>query len=180
MKTLTFALAALMITFAAPSALQANGKNEAPAKKDIVSVALEAGSFKTLATALTEAGLVDALQGDGPFTVFAPTDAAFAKLPEGTLEKLLSDREALKEVLLYHVVKGNVSSKEVVKLDKATTLAGKDVRIAIQGGKVMINSSEVTTADVAASNGVIHVIDEVLIPSAKKSEKTMSSKGGCN
>ncbi|MDT8323034.1 MAG: fasciclin domain-containing protein [Bacteroidota bacterium] len=169
-----------MLTFTAPSALQANGKSEAPSKKDIVSVALEAGSFKTLATALTEAGLVSALQGEGPFTVFAPTDAAFAKLPAGTLEKLLADKEALKEILLYHVVKGNVSSSQVVKLDKATTLAGKDVRIAIKGGKVMINSSEVTTADVSASNGVIHVIDEVLIPSSAKAAKSMSSKGGCN
>lgn len=180
MKTITFALAALMLTFTAPTALQADGKNESPAKKDIVSVALEAGSFKTLATALTEAGLVGALQGDGPFTVFAPTDAAFAKLPEGTLESLLKDKDALKEILLYHVVKGNVSSKQVVKLDKATTLAGKDVHIAIRDGRVMINSSEVTTADVPASNGVIHVIDEVLIPSSAKSSKAMSSKGSCN
>ncbi len=178
MKKLTFILSALLITFAMQSTLQATGNNEAPAKKDIVSVAVEAGSFKTLATALTEAGLVDALQGDGPFTVFAPTDEAFAKLPAGTLESLLADKEALKEILLYHVVKGNVSSSQVVKLDRATTLSGQNVNITIVNGKVMINSSEVTTADVAASNGVIHVIDQVLIPT--KMSEAKSSKGSCN
>jgi uncharacterized surface protein with fasciclin (FAS1) repeats len=178
MKKLTFLLPLFLVTFALQTPLQAGGVSESPAKKDIVSVAVNAGTFKTLATALTEAGLIDALQGAGPFTVFAPTDAAFAKLPEGTLESLLADKEALKEILLYHVVSGNVSSSQVVKLDHATTLAGKNVNIAIKNGKVMINSSEVTTADVAASNGVIHVIDEVLIPT--KVSEAKSSKGSCN
>jgi uncharacterized surface protein with fasciclin (FAS1) repeats len=137
-------------------------------KKDIVTVAVEAGSFKTLATALTEAGLVETLKGEGPFTVFAPTDEAFAKLPKGTLEGLLKDKEALKKVLLYHVVSGNVSSKEVVKLDKAKTVGGQDVMIKVKDGKVYVNKSLVTTADVQASNGVIHIIDTVLIPKDDK------------
>jgi len=136
--------------------------------KDIVTVAVEAGSFKKLATALTEAGLVETLQGKGPFTVFAPTDEAFAKLPKGTLEGLLKDKEALKKVLLYHVVSGNVSSKDVVKLDKAKTVGGQDVMIKVKDGKVYINKSLVTTADVQASNGVIHIIDTVLIPKEDK------------
>ena len=133
-------------------------------KKDIVSIALEAGSFNTLATALTEANLVETLKGDGPFTVFAPTDEAFAKLPEGTVESLLKDKEALTNILLYHVVKGNVTSNEVVKLDAANTLAKSDVMINVKDGKVFINDSQVTKADVKASNGVIHIIDTVLIP----------------
>lgn len=137
-------------------------------KKDIVTVAVEAGSFKKLATALTEAGLVETLKGEGPFTVFAPTDEAFAKLPKGTLEGLLKDKEALKKVLLYHVVSGNVSSKEVVKLDKAKTVGGQDVMIKVKDGKVYVNKSLVTTADVQASNGVIHIIDTVLIPKDDK------------
>lgn len=137
-------------------------------KKDIVTVAVEAESFKTLATALTEAGLVETLKGDGPFTVFAPTDEAFAKLPKGTLEGLLKDKEALKKVLLYHVVSGNVSSKDVVKLNKAKTVGGQDVMIKVKDGKVYINKSVVTTADVQASNGVIHIIDTVLIPKEDK------------
>lgn len=137
-------------------------------KKDIVTVAVEAGSFKTLATALTEAGLVETLKGAGPFTVFAPTDEAFAKLPKGTLEGLLKDKEALKKVLLYHVVSGNVSSKDVVKLDKAKTVGGQDVMIKVKDGKVYVNKSQVTTADVQASNGVIHIIDTVLIPKEDK------------
>ena len=137
------------------------------AKKDIVTIAVEAGSFKTLATALTEAGLVEALQGDGPFTVFAPTDEAFAKLPKGTLDNLLKDKEALKKVLLYHVVSGKVTSSQVVSLDKATTLAEADVKIKTYGDNVMINNSKVVTADIEASNGIIHVIDKVLLPPTK-------------
>jgi len=136
-------------------------------KKDIITIAVEAGSFNTLATALTEAGLVETLQGEGPFTVFAPTDDAFAKLPEGTVGALLKDKEALTKILLYHVVSGNVTSGEVVKLSSATTLAEKDVQIKVEDGKVFINNSQVTTADVMASNGVIHIIDTVLIPESK-------------
>ena len=99
-----------------------------------------------------------------PFTVFAPTDEAFAKLPKGTLESLLKDKEALKKILLYHVVSGKVMASDVVKLKSAKTLEGEDVKIKINDGNVMINNSKVTTADVEASNGVIHVIDTVLIP----------------
>ncbi len=135
------------------------------AKMDIVETAVAAGSFNTLATALTEAGLVDALKGDGPFTVFAPTDEAFAKLPKGTLDNLLKDKEQLKKVLLYHVVSGNVTSDAVVKLNKAETLMGNNVMVKVEDGNVMIDNSKVVKADIKTSNGVIHVIDTVLIPS---------------
>ena len=137
------------------------------AKNDIVQTAISAGNFTTLATALTEAGLVDALKGEGPFTVFAPTDEAFKNLPEGALDNLLKDKEALKNVLLYHVVSGNVSSAQVVDLDKATTLNGSDLKIKTENGKVMINDADVIGADVEASNGIIHVIDKVLLPPTK-------------
>ena len=133
-------------------------------KKDIVTIAVEAGNFKTLAAALTAAGLIETLQGEGPFTVFAPTDEAFAKLPKGTVENLLEDKEALTSILLYHVVSGNVTSDQVVKLDAAKTLNESEVKVKVSYGKVFINSSEVTTADIHASNGVIHIIDTVLIP----------------
>lgn len=133
-------------------------------EKDIVTVAVEAGKFNTLVKALKETGLDEVLQGSGTFTVFAPTDEAFAKLPEGTIETLLNDREALKNILLYHVVSGNVTSNEVAKLDKAETLAGKSVNVAVKEGSVMINESKVVAADVMASNGVIHIINTVLIP----------------
>ena len=137
------------------------------AKSDIVQTAISAGNFTTLATALTEAGLVDALKGDGPFTVFAPTDDAFKKLPDGVLESLLQDKEALKNVLLYHVVSGDITSKQIVKLSEAMTLDGSDVKIKVDDGKVMVNNAQVIGADVMASNGVIHVIDTVLIPPTK-------------
>jgi uncharacterized surface protein with fasciclin (FAS1) repeats len=136
-------------------------------KNDIVQTAINAGNFTTLATALKEAGLVDALKGKGPFTVFAPTDEAFKNLPKGALDNLLKDKEALKNVLLYHVVSGKVSSKDVVKLDKATTLNGSDLKIMTKNGKVMINDADVIGADVEASNGIIHVIDKVLLPPTK-------------
>jgi uncharacterized surface protein with fasciclin (FAS1) repeats len=152
----------LAIALFAQSPAQAHGHEKG--KKDIVTVAVEAGNFTTLAKALTAAGLVDALKGEGPFTVFAPTDEAFAKLPKGTLESLLKDTEALKNILLYHVVSGSVTSSEVVKLRNATTLSGQSVKVSVKGDKVMIDKSSVTTVDIAASNGVIHIIDEVLIP----------------
>jgi uncharacterized surface protein with fasciclin (FAS1) repeats len=140
------------------------GEHDKSSKKDIVAVAVEAGNFTTLATALKAAGLIEALQGDGPFTVFAPTDEAFAKLPKGTLDALLKDKEALTKILLYHVVSGKVTSSQVVKLDKATTLAESDVNIKLSGKDVMINDSKVVAVDIEASNGVIHVIDTVLLP----------------
>lgn len=133
------------------------------APKDIVSVAVEAGSFKTLATALEAAGLVATLQGAGPFTVFAPTDEAFAKLPAGTLEALLKDKATLTAVLTYHVVPGKVTAAEVATLTEATTVQGQSVKINTKSG-VMVNDARVVKADVMASNGVIHVIDKVILP----------------
>lgn len=132
--------------------------------RDIVETAVAAGQFTTLAAALEAAGLIDALKGDGPFTVFAPTDAAFAKLPAGTVEALLQDKERLTAILTYHVVSGKVTADQVVKLDNARTLNGKSVRIMVQDGKVMVDNATVVTADVMASNGVIHVIDNVILP----------------
>ena len=133
---------------------------------DIVDVAVEAGSFNTLAAALQAADLVNTLKGDGPFTVFAPTDEAFAKLPEGTVESLLQpeNRDQLIAILTYHVVPGKVTSGEVVKLDSATTVNGQPITIKVKDGMVHIDNATVTTVDVAASNGVIHVIDEVILP----------------
>lgn len=131
---------------------------------DIVAVASSAGSFNTLVAAVQAAGLVETLQSAGPFTVFAPTDDAFAKLPDGTVENLLANPEQLKQILLYHVVPGKVTAADVVKLSKATTAQGSDVEIAVDGGSVMVNNANVTKTDVMASNGVIHVIDTVIIP----------------
>jgi uncharacterized surface protein with fasciclin (FAS1) repeats len=133
-------------------------------KKDIVTIAVESGQFNTLAKALTETGLVETLKGDGPYTVFAPTDDAFAKLPEGTIESLLNDKETLKSILLYHVVAGKVTSEEVVNLTQAETFNGKNLKIKVKDGSVKINDSKVIKADIMASNGVIHIIDTVLIP----------------
>jgi transforming growth factor-beta-induced protein len=136
-----------------------------PESRDIVDVAVSAGSFKTLAAALGAAGLVDALKGDGPFTVFAPTDEAFAKLPAGTVENLLKPEniEQLRAILTYHVVPGRVFSDAVVKLNDATTLNGAKVKINASQG-VRINDAQVVAADINASNGVIHVIDSVILP----------------
>ena len=164
-KATLFVMAVLFLT---TSMVFASGKDLLKySKKDIIDTAVDAGIFKTLATALTEAELISALKSDGPFTVFAPTDEAFAKLPKGTVEGLLKDRVALKNILLYHVVSGNVGSKEVVKLDNAETLTGSNVNINVKDGKVFINKSQVTKADVSASNGVIHIIDTVLMPPSK-------------
>jgi len=135
------------------------------AQDDIVATAVAAGQFNTLAAALQAADLVETLQSEGPFTVFAPTDEAFAKLPAGTVEALLADKEALTEILLYHVVAGKVMAKDVVTMDMAETVGGGDLMIKTKKGKVMINDATVIAADVTASNGVIHVIDTVLIPS---------------
>jgi len=131
---------------------------------DIVETAVAAGNFTTLARALEAAGLVETLKGAGPFTVFAPTDAAFAALPAGTLDRLLANKEELTRVLTYHVVAGKVTSADVAKLTEATTVEGSNLRIKVEGGRVMINDATVTTADVMATNGVIHVVDRVLIP----------------
>lgn len=131
---------------------------------DIVDTAINAGSFKTLVSAIQAAGLVDTLKGTGPFTVFAPTDEAFAKLPAGTVEGLLKDIPKLKKVLTYHVVSGKVMAADVVKLTSAKTVEGSDVKIDASNGGVKVNNATVTTADVAADNGAIHIIDTVLLP----------------
>lgn len=135
-------------------------------KNDIVDTAVAAGSFNTLASALKAAGLVDTLKGPGPFTVFAPTDEAFAKLPAGTVENLLKPEnlEQLKKVLTYHVVPGKVMAADVVKITEANTVQGENLPITVHDGKVMIANAQVTKTDIACSNGVIHVIDNVLLP----------------
>jgi len=134
--------------------------------QDIVDTAVGAGQFKTLAAALQAAGLVDTLKGPGPFTVFAPTDAAFAKLPAGTLESLLKpeNKAKLTAILTYHVVPGAVKAEQVTKLDEAKTVNGAMVKVSTDHGKVMINNANVVKADIPASNGVIHVIDSVILP----------------
>jgi uncharacterized surface protein with fasciclin (FAS1) repeats len=131
---------------------------------NIVDTAINAGSFKTLVSAIQAAGLVDTLKGAGPFTVFAPTDEAFAKLPAGTVEGLLGDIPKLKKVLTYHVVSGKVMAADVVKLTSAKTVEGSDVKIDASNGGVKVNDSTVVTPDVATDNGVIHIIDTVLLP----------------
>lgn len=138
----------------------------AQSNKDIVDTAVAAGDFKTLAAALQAAGLVDTLKGAGPFTVFAPTDEAFAKLPAGTVESLLKpeNKQKLISILTYHVVAGKVMANDVVKLHEAKTVNGQDVKIMVDDGKVMVNNANVVKTDIQCSNGVIHVIDAVLLP----------------
>jgi uncharacterized surface protein with fasciclin (FAS1) repeats len=133
-------------------------------KKDIVDTAVAAGDFSTLVTAVKAAGLVETLKGEGPFTVFAPTDAAFAKVPTDTLNALLADKAALANVLTYHVVAGNVMAADVVKLTSAVTVQGQAVSIEVKDGKVYVDGSQVVATDIKASNGVIHVIDAVILP----------------
>jgi len=132
-------------------------------KADIVDTAVEAGSFSTLVTAIQEAGLVDTLKGEGPFTVFAPTDEAFAKIPEDQLNALLADKEQLTRVLTYHVVPGKVMASEVAGMDSATTVEGSAINIASADG-VKVNNANVIKTDIETSNGVIHVIDSVIMP----------------
>ncbi len=160
-RLMTAAVAAMMLVATTPVA-RAQGK-------DIVDTAVAAGSFKTLATALTAAGLVATLKGKGPFTVFAPTDDAFAKLPAGTLESLLKpeNKAKLAAILTYHVVSGEVMASQVVTLNDAKTVNGSMVKISTMGGVVMVNGAKVTATDIKASNGVIHVIDTVLLPAGK-------------
>jgi uncharacterized surface protein with fasciclin (FAS1) repeats len=133
-------------------------------KKTIVETAVAAGSFNTLVTAVKAAGLVDTLSGEGPFTVFAPTDDAFAKLPEGTIDALLKDKEKLTAILTYHVVAGNVMAKDVVNLTSAKTVNGKSLTIKVEDGTVMVDNAKVIKTDIVCSNGVIHVIDSVVLP----------------
>lgn len=155
------------LTFIAANA-NAGHHGEMKAKKDIVDTAVAAGQFETLAAALSAADLIDTLKGDGPFTVFAPTDAAFAKLPEGTVESLLKpeNRDQLVAILTYHVVPGKVDSSKVVTLSEATTVNGTDIAIAVEDGSVKINDATVVKADIDTSNGIIHVIDSVILPTS--------------
>jgi len=156
--------AASLVTLGAMSLQAGSGQT-----RDIVDTAVAAGSFKTLAKALVAADLVGTLKGVGPFTVFAPTDEAFAKLPAGTLDNLLKpeNKAQLRRILTYHVVSGAVMAADVVKLTSAKTVSGDMVAIKATGAGVTINSSKVVKTDIAASNGVIHVIDTVLMPSGK-------------
>ena len=136
------------------------------AEKDIVDTAVAAGQFQTLAAALEAAGLVATLKGEGPFTVFAPTDEAFAKLPSGTVETLLKEenKDQLTAILTYHVVPGKVMSQDVAGIDEARTVNGKMIDVEVDGSAVKVNDATVTQADIAAANGVIHVIDTVILP----------------
>ncbi|MDH3336297.1 MAG: fasciclin domain-containing protein [Gammaproteobacteria bacterium] len=163
-KFLTTLLASMAI-FASTAIAGHHEEGKAKAN-DIVDTAVAAGQFSTLAAALTAADLIDTLKGDGPFTVFAPTDAAFAKLPEGTVESLLlpENRDKLVAILTYHVVAGKVMAKDVIKLSSATTVNGSDVTIAVEDGSVMVDNATVVATDIAASNGVIHIIDSVILP----------------
>lgn len=158
----------LAVAAATVIAVTAGGAIASAAKKDIVDTAVAAGEFNTLAQALTAAGLIDTLKGPGPFTVFAPTDAAFAKLPAGTVENLLKpeNRAQLTAILTYHVVPGQVMAADVVKLTEAATVNGAVVTVTVDGSNVIINDANVTSVDIEASNGVIHVIDTVLLPPA--------------
>ena len=159
----TIAAVGLALGFASAPATAAPN-----ARQNIVSTAASAGQFDTLLTLAKKAGLVGALSGSGPLTVFAPTDAAFRAVPKATLAKLANDKAALRRVLLYHVVKGNVTAARVVKLRSATTLAGPSIGIRVSGGNVFLNgSTKVVKTDIAASNGTIHVINKVLLPPAK-------------
>ena len=152
----TFLTSALLIAGFSSHAMQP--------KKDIVDTAIASGDFNTLVTAVQEAGLVDTLKGEGPFTVFAPTDAAFAKIPADQLNALLADKKKLAAVLTYHVIPGKVMSADVVKLDTADTVQGQSVDINVKDGKVFVEGALVSTVDIETSNGVIHVIDTVILP----------------
>ena len=154
-----FLSAAAMMAGAATAQAQ-----DAKATKDIVETAVAAGSFKTLVAAVQAAGLVETLKGKGPFTVFAPTDEAFAKLPPGTVEALLKDKEKLTAILTYHVVPGDVRAAQAMKLSSGKTVNGQSLTIMSHNGAVMIDKAKVVKADIVASNGVIHVIDTVVLP----------------
>jgi uncharacterized surface protein with fasciclin (FAS1) repeats len=162
-RTLAAASAAAVAVAAAAPAT-AGARPQAASGKNIVETAVGAGQFTTLASLLGQAGLVDTLQGKGRFTVFAPTDKAFAKVPQATLDALAADKAKLRSVLLYHVAKGKLTARKVVKRRSIKTLNGQRVRVKVRHGKVFVGGARVTTPDVLASNGVIHVINKVLIP----------------
>lgn len=163
-QTVRFALATLVMV---PAVASAQGALAAPTQ-NIVQVAVAAGKFNTLVAAVKAAGLAETLQGPGPFTVFAPSDAAFAKLPAGTVEALLADKATLASILTYHVLSGAVMAGDVIKAGavKPATVNGQKLDIVVRAGKVYVNGAQVVTADIRASNGVIHVIDAVLMPKA--------------
>jgi uncharacterized surface protein with fasciclin (FAS1) repeats len=146
------------------AALVVSAASYASAKADIVDTAVAAGSFNTLVTAVKAAELVDTLKGAGPFTVFAPNDAAFAKIPAADLQALLKDKAALGNVLTYHVVAGKVMASDVVKLTSAKTVQGQELKIAVKDGVVYVDGAKVISTDIETSNGVIHVIDSVVLP----------------
>ncbi len=156
----------IILGFVAVAFISLPAANAEHHEKDIVDTAVAAGSFKTLAAALDAGGLIDVLKGEGPFTVFAPTDEAFAKLPEGTVETLLKpeNKDKLVSILTYHVVPGKVMAADVVKLTEATTVQGTSVDIKVTDGTVMVDGAKVIKPDIAATNGVIHVIDTVIMP----------------
>ncbi len=171
MKNLVLSFAAIILTFSGSALAVTNTEAVQPEKMDIVETASSAKVFGTLIAAVKAADLVDVLKSDGPFTVFAPTDKAFKKLPEGTIAKLLKpeNKAMLVSILKYHVVSGKVLAADVVKLNSANTVEGGSVTIKIKDGSVFLNgNSKVVQTDIAASNGVIHVIDTVLMPPAKK------------
>ena len=161
MKRLVSVLALAALVF---SVSVSTGTARTRTDRNIVQTAVAAGQFKTLAKLLTRAGLARTLERPGPFTVFAPTDAAFKKVPKRTLNVLLRDKAKLRRVLLYHVVSGKVTAADVVKLSSARTVTGRTVRIRVAGSTVFVNNAKVTRADVLATNGVIHVVNRVLIP----------------
>ena len=167
MRKIALIMAMAVVAVAAVLAPSVSARSTA-AEADIVTTAVNNGSFKTLASLLTAAGLVDTLKGSGPFTVLAPTDEAFAKVPQATLDALAADPAKLKAVLLYHVIAGSVPSSEVVKLTSAKTANGANVAIKVVDGSVFVNNAKVVAPDVMASNGIIHVIDTVLLPPAAK------------
>jgi uncharacterized surface protein with fasciclin (FAS1) repeats len=162
----TAIVAALGVALAVPTEGTAQYGNDDG--KTIVDVAVEAGSFETLVTAVKEAGLVEVLSSEGPFTVFAPTDEAFAKLPAGTLEALLADKEALKAVLTYHVIPGKVMASDVMEAQRVQpeTVQGETLNVRVADGSVRVDDATVVQPDVEASNGVIHVIDTVVLPAS--------------
>jgi uncharacterized surface protein with fasciclin (FAS1) repeats len=165
MRPIRTALALAAVTAVAATGVSSAAGPATPAQeRDIVDTAVAAGSFETLAKLLTRADLVDALKEPGPYTVFAPTDAAFAKLPKRQLRALKRNPEKLKAVLLYHVAAGRLEAEDVVERSRIKTLNGKRVRIRVTNSKVFVNRARITTPDVSASNGVIHVINRVLIP----------------
>jgi uncharacterized surface protein with fasciclin (FAS1) repeats len=155
---------ALTVGVATATASRATTAGPKMGEKNVVQTAIAAGQFKTLASLLQKAGLAGTLQGKGPFTVFAPTDAAFAKVPKATLASLAKNKAKLRAVLLYHVVKGKVTAAQAMKLHSAKTLEGESVSIRVSGGKVIVGGATVINANVLALNGVIHVINKVLIP----------------